>query len=394
MAAGSVRRGIRGRVAVAGVGATSFGEHWDRDAGDLLSEAVEAALEDAGVDLEEIEAAWVGNQYPTTGVSGAQLSDAIRLYHRPVTRVENFCASGMDAFRQACYAVAAGIHEVVLACGVEKLTDGGASGLPNAGRDDPLIGVISAPGTFGLVATRAFQQWGWTKSDLAEIAVKNHANGVHHPKAHFRRAVTVEDVINAPPVASPLGRLDCAAVSDGAAALVVTTPERARLLRHGGSLVTVAAVQVSGFTIKPHLHPDADFLGFEATRRAATAAYAEAGIADPARELDVAEVHDCFTITELINYQDLGFTPAGTAVDFLRSGATRPGGSLVVNPSGGLKSFGHPIGATGCRMLYEITKQLQGRADGIQVEGARRGLAHNLGGPGAVAAVSILEREQ
>lgn len=386
--------GIRGRAAVAGVGATAFGEHWDHDASDLLSEAVSAALDDAGVDLDQIEAAWVGNQYPTTGVSGAQLSDAIRLYHRPVTRVENFCASGMDAFRQACYAVAAGIHEVVLACGVEKLTDGGASGLPNAGRDDPLIGVISAPGTFGMVATRAFEEWGWNKSDIAEVAVKNHANGVHHPKAHFRRAVTVEDVLKAPLVAAPLGRLDCAAVSDGAAAVVVTTPDRARRLSHAREVVAVAAVQVSGFTSKPHLHPDADFLGFPASRHAARAAYAEAGIVEPAAELDVAEVHDCFTITELINYQDLAFTPKGTAVDYLRSGATRPGGSLVVNPSGGLKSFGHPIGATGCRMLYEITRQLQGRADGVQVEGARRGLAHNLGGPGAVAAVSILERAE
>lgn len=383
--------GIRGRAAVAGVGATAFGEHWDRDAADLLVEAVDAALEDAGVELADVEAAWVGNQYPTTGVSGAQLGDALHLYHRPVTRVENFCASGMDAFRQACYAVAAGIHEVVLACGVEKLTDGGASGLPNAGRDDPLIGVISAPGTFGLVATRAFAEWGWTKADLAEIAVKNHANGEKHPKAHFRRSVTIDDVLKAPMVAAPLGRLDCAAVSDGAAAVVVTTPERARGLRHGNQLVQVAAVQVSGFTIKPHLHPDVDFLGFPATQHAARAAYAEAGITNPAEELDVAEVHDCFTITELVNYQDLGFTAPGTAVDFLRSGATRPGGSLVVNPSGGLKSFGHPIGATGCRMLYEVTRQLQGRADGVQVEGARRGLAHNLGGPGAVAAVSILE---
>lgn len=384
--------GIKGRAAVAGVGAVPFGEHWDRDASQLLSEAVDSGLEDAGVELADIEAAWVGNQYPTTGISGALLADSIRLYHKPVTRVENMCASGMDAFRQACYAVAAGIHEVVLACGVEKLTDAGASGLPDAGRDDPLIGVISAPGTFGLAATRSFAEWGWDKRDLAEIAVKNHANGVHHPKAHFRRAVTVDDVVKAPMVAAPLGRLDCAAVSDGAAAVVVTTPERARRMRHGHELVTVAAVQISGFTIKPHLHPDVDYLGFTATRHAAQAAYAEAGIKDPARELDVAEVHDCFTITELLNYQDLGFTPAGTAVEFLRSGATRPGGSLVVNPSGGLKSFGHPIGATGCRMLYEITRQLQGRADGVQVDGARRGLAHNLGGPGAVAAVSILER--
>lgn len=384
-------KGIRGRAAVAGVGATHFGELWDRDAADLLVEAVDAALEDAGIELAAVEAAWVGNQYPTTGVSGAQLGDALRLYHRPVTRVENLCASGMDAFRLACYAVAAGIHEVVLACGVEKLTDSGMTGLPNAGRDDPLIGVISAPGIFGLVATRAFEEWGWSKVDLAEVAVKNHANGARHPKAHFRRLVTVDEVLQAPLVAAPLGRLDCAGVSDGAAAVVVTSVERARSLRHGHELVQVAAVQVSGFTNKPYLHPDADFLSFPATRDAAQAAYAEAGITIPANELDVAEVHDCFTITELINYQDLGFTSPGSAVEFLRSGATRPGGSLVVNPSGGLKSFGHPIGATGCRMLYEITKQLQGRADGVQVEGARRGLAHNLGGPGAVAAVTILE---
>ncbi|HEY8639031.1 MAG TPA: acetyl-CoA acetyltransferase [Solirubrobacterales bacterium] len=389
-------KGIRDRVAVAGVGASRFGEHWERDQYELLVEAAYEAMDDAGVALDDIEAAWVGVNYPFTGPSGTTVADALRLYGRPITRVENYCASGMDAFRNACFAVAAGVYDIVLACGVEKITDQGSTGLPTMGRADPVLERPSAPGLFALAASRSFDAWGWDERDIAEVAVKNHANGVHHPKAHFRREITVEDAMSAPEIASPLRRLDCAAVSDGAAAVVVTRPELARELAQasGNHVVLVKSNQLSVHTGHPHFQPGFDYLGFPATRQAARQAYAEAGIERPAQELDIVECHDCFTITELLNTQDLGLCERGDAARFVRDGHTQVGGTIPVNPSGGLKCFGHPIGATGCRMIYEVTRQVQGRAHGLQVEGARTGLAHNLGGPGAVASVTILGREE
>lgn len=385
-------RGIKNRVAVAGVGATAFAEHWERDQYDLLAEAVQDAVDDAGVALDDVQAAWVANYYPFTGLGGSTLADAVRLYGRPISRVENFCASGMDAFRNACLAVASGVYDVVLACGVEKITDQGSAGLPPMGRADPVLERPSAPGYFALLATRAFAEWGWSSADLAEVAVKNHANGSRHPKAHFRRPVTVADVLAGPEIASPLRRLDCCPVSDGAAALVVTSPEVAAGLVHRDELVLVSASQVATFSYHPQFRPGFDYLGFPSTREAARRAYEEAGITDPLAELDLVECHDCFTITELLNIQDLGLCPVGEAAAFVRDGHASVGGKLPVNPSGGLKCFGHPIGATGARMLCELTRQLQGRALGVQVSEARVGLGHNLGGPGAVASVTILAR--
>lgn len=385
--------GIRDRVAVAGVGATAFGEHWERDAFDMLAEAAREAVDDAGIALEDIEAAWVGNYYPFTGLGGPTVTDALRLYGKPATRVENYCASGLDAFRNACYAVASGVHDVVLACGVEKLTDQGASGLPPMGKADPVLERPSAPGFFALSATRAFHEWGWDERDLATVAVKNHANGAAHPKAHFRREITLETAMSAPEIASPLRRFDCAGVSDGAAAIVVTRPEVARQLRHRDEVVLVRSVQVSAYTYTPQFKTSFAFLGFPSTREASRRAYEEAGITDPMGEIDLVECHDCFTITELLNLQDLGFCGPGEAAGLSRDGLFEAGGKLPVNPSGGLKAFGHPIGATGCRMVYEVTRQVQGRALGRQVSGARTGMAHNVGGPGAVSAVAILGRE-
>lgn len=384
--------GMKDRVAVAGVGATAFGEHWERDQFDLLSEAVTEATEDAGVTLDDVEAAWVGNYYPFTGLGGATVADALKMYGKPISRVENYCASGMDAFRNACFSVAAGVYDIVLACGVEKLTDQGAAGLPPMGRTDPVLERPSSPGLFALHATRAFAEWGWTKRDIAEVAAKNHANGAEHPKAHFRKAVTVEEVLAAPEISSPLGRLDCSGVSDGAAAIIIARPEIARELKHGDDMVLVKSNQIAVFSGFPQFKPGFDYLGFPSTQTAARRAYDEAGITEPADEIDVCECHDCFTITELLNTQDLGFCPAGEAAAFVRDGNTQIDGKIPVNPSGGLKCFGHPIGATGCRMIYEITRQVQGRALGRQADGARVGLAHNLGGPGAVASVTILAR--
>lgn len=386
--------GIKDRIAVAGVGATRFTEHYEKDQEDLLVEAVEEACIDAGIERKDIQAIWSGNYYRFTGLSGTTAADALRLYGIPSTRVENYCASGMDAFRNACFAVAAGVYDIVLACGVEKITDQGSRGLPNVLRDSipPFMPPASAPALFAMAATRAFAERGWTREDLAAVAVKNHANGAKHPKAHFRREITMETALDAPMIAWPLGRFDSCAVSDGAAAVIVTRPEIAKTLRHKDDFTVVKANALAVTTANPMHDPTCDYLGFRATRMAAKQAYAEAGITDPARQINFAEVHDCFTITEILNYEDLFFCEPGEGAAFVRDGRASADGQLPVNPSGGLKSFGHPIGATGCRMIGELTKQLQGRAEGVQVRDPELGLAHNLGGPGAVCSVTILGR--
>ncbi len=384
---------IKDKVAIAGVGCTKFGELWEKDVEDLVVEAAYEALDDAGMTTDDIQGAWIGLLYNFTGLSGNTFSDPMKFFGKPVTRVENYCASGMDAFRNACYAVASGAYDVVMACGVEKLMDAGSSGLPTQGFSHPVFGIASAPALFALSATRCFNEYGWTKEDLARVAIKNHKNGALHPKAHFRQPITMEAALAAPIIAWPLGRFDCCAMSDGAAALVITRPEIAAKSKHKDDFVLVKANALATATGRPMFHNSTDFLGFPATRAAAAAAYAEAGITNPATEIDLAEVHDCFSITEILNYQDLGFCAQGDGAAFVADGHADVDGDLPVNASGGLKCFGHPIGATGCRMLYEITKQLQGRADGAQVKNARLGLAHNLGGPGSVCSVTVLGRK-
>lgn len=386
--------GIRDRVAIAGVGATRFTEHYEKDQEDLLLDAVEEACGDAGIVRKDIQAMWVGAYYRFTGLSGTTAADPLRLYGIPSTRVENYCASGMDAFRNACFAVAAGVYDVVLACGVEKITDQGSRGLPNVLRDSipPFMPPASAPALFAMAATRAFSEYGWTREDLARVAVKNHANGAKHPKAHFRREITMDTALDAPMIAWPLGRFDSCAVSDGAAAVIITRPEIAKTMKHKDDFTVVKANALAVTTANPMHDPTCDYLGFRATRMAAKAAYAEAGITEPAKQIDFAEVHDCFTITEILTYEDLGFCAPGEGARFIGEGRSAADGDLPVNPSGGLKSFGHPIGATGCRMIGELTRQLQGRAQGIQVNNPEIGLAHNLGGPGAVCSITILGR--
>ncbi len=387
------RKGIRDKVAIIGCDATKYGELWDKNQYDLLFEATHGALNDAGMKKDEIDATWVGIFYYFTGLSGATVEDILRLDGKPVTRVENYCASGMDAFRNASFAIASGAYDVALACGVEKLMDEGSSGLPGFKIfGHPVLPIPSAPAMFSMAATRSFHEFGWTKEDLARVAVKNHDNGAHHPKAHFRRAITVEDAMKAPMIADPLGRFDCCAMSDGAAALILTTPELAESYAHADDYILVKANAISCHTNTPWYEPGFDFVHFPATVQAAEVAYKEAGITDPRKQIDAAEVHDCFTITELLNCQDLRFCERGQAAEELKNGTFNWDGETAVNPSGGLKSFGHPIGSTGCRMLQEITKQLQGRAEGRQVPDAKIGLAHNLGGAFCVCSVSILSQ--
>ncbi|TFG19481.1 MAG: acetyl-CoA acetyltransferase [Promethearchaeota archaeon] len=391
------RQGIRDRVAIMGVGYLKFGESWEKNAEDLLMEAVYNAYDDAGIKdpQAEIDAGWVGIQYYFTGLSGSALADYIKLYGKPMTRVENFCASGMDAFRNAANSVAAGTADIALATGVEKLMDEGGSGLPGFREfGHPVLPLPSAPAMFSMAATRSFHKWGWTKEDIARVAVKNHANGVHHPMAHFRKAVDLDTVMKAPMISDPLGRFDCCAMSDGAAALIITTPEIAESYAHSNDYVVVKANALAVETMTPWYKPSYTFTEFTSTVKAAEMAYKEAGITNPKKEISFAEVHDCFTITELIDCQDLGFSDPGKAAEDLKNGRFNADGEQPVNISGGLKCFGHPIGATGCRMLVELTKQLQGRADGLQVKDPELGLAHNLGGAFTAAAVTILGKKE
>ena len=376
--------GIRDRVAIVGMGCTKFGERWDASAADLMVEAAYEAYADAGIEPDQIQAAWLGTV--SSFRTGQPLAEALKLDYIPITRVENACATATDALRNACYAVAAGIYDVVLAVGVEKLKDSGFSGLaiPEAPGAD-VAPPTPPPAQFAMAATRYFHQYDIPyeegKRTLAQIAAKNHHNGALNPKAHFQREVDPDQVVNAPMIAWPLGLFDCCGVSDGAAAAIITTPEIAAGLRQDYVLVKALGLAVGAFGV---LRSDWDFTHFPETVRASQAAYHEAGITDPLAEIDLAMVHDCFTITELIIYEDLGFSPRGRAREDVASGKFTLEGGLPVNTDGGLKCFGHPVGASGIRMIYEVYKQLQGKAGRRQLKDPRLGLTHNLGGrPGS-----------
>jgi acetyl-CoA C-acetyltransferase len=386
-----MKRGIRDRVAIIGTGVTRFGEIWDKDEKDLLAEAVHLACANAGVDLQkDVEAVWVGTQYTSSGIAGSAFTDALKVWGKPVTRCENFCATGMDAVKNAAYSIAAGIHEIVLACGVEKLMDQGSRGLPGMDDVHPLMTGTSMPGIFAPCALRSFKEWGWTKEDLARVAVKNHHNGAKHPGAHFRKEVSLEVVMNAPIISYPLGLYDCCAMSDGAAAVILTTPEIAARLVGQGKYANIKGIGHAVYTLYPFNDPDFTGLSFPANLAAARMAYQDAGITDPFKQLDFGIVHDCFSINELLSYQDMGICKHGEAADLIRSGVTSIDGAFPVNPDGGLKCFGHPIGATGVRMICELTKQVLGKAEGYQVKDARAGFAHNLGGPFTTSMVTIV----
>ena len=388
-----VRHGIKDKVAIIGCEATKYGELWDKSQSDLLHEACQGAFKDAGIQKDEVDAAWLGVYYYFTGLSGSTLEDSLRLDGKPITRCENYCASGMDAFRNACFGVASGAYDIALACGVEKLMDEGGSGLPGFRIfGHPVLPLPSAPAQFCFLATRCFKEYGWTKEDLARVAVKNHENGYYHPKSHFKIKITVEDAMNAPMIADPLGRFDCCAMSDGSAAVIVTRPELAESYAHADDYVLVKSNSISVMTDTPWYDPNFSFTSASATVKAAQMAYKEAEITNPRQQIDFAEVHDCFTITELVDCEDLQFCERGEAAEELKRGTFNWDGEVAVNPSGGLKSFGHPIGSTGCRMIQEATKQLQKRAEGRQVPDAKVGMAHNLGGAYAVCSVTILSQ--
>jgi acetyl-CoA C-acetyltransferase len=388
---------IKDKVAIIGMGCTAFKEAWSKDPFDLMVDATYEAYADAGVGPEDIEAVFVGNQL--TFQTSAAAAAALKLTNIPVTRVENACATGTEAVRMAAYAIAAGIYDVVLALGVEKLKDTGFSGLPQDYNQPGQINktwrqqAALTVANFAMMATSYFAAYGLNPDEgkriLAQIAVKNHKHGSLAPKAMFHNEITLEQALSAPIIAWPLGLYDCCGVSDGAAAAILCRADLARSFRPDPIYLKALQICASGY--QGLLDPEYDFTQIKATLWAGQKAYAEAGITNPRQEISVANVHDCFTITELTIYEDLGLSPKGKAKEDVESGVFTLSGDLPINTDGGLKCFGHPIGASGIRMIYEIYQQLRQKAGKRQVKNPTLGLTHNYGGhpPWGVAAVTI-----
>jgi acetyl-CoA C-acetyltransferase len=392
-----VASGIRDKVAILAAGCSRFGERWDVGQEELMREAYDEAIATAGIAPREIEAAWYSSHYDDIGAgkSGLPMARALGLPDIGVTRVENFCAGGTEAFRAAAFAVASGSVDVALAMGVEKLKDTGFAGLPTASRGTlvPMyMPTHTNPGNFSQLANAYAHRHGIDNRDLkramAKVSVKSHANAVSNPRAHLRKEITIEQALAAPTVASPLGLFDCCPVSDGAACAILTTPDIARRLV-SGPIVALKAVQVVSSNGWEGSQSQWDGSYVHTARIAARRAYAEAGIERPAEALDFVELHDCFSITELVTLEDLGLAEQGQAWRQMLNGDFDIDGRLPSQVDGGLKCFGHPVGATGLRMIYECWLQLSGRAGQRQLSEPSLALTHNLGGGPALNVCSI-----
>ena len=374
---------IKDKVAIIGMGCTKFGENWDKSPEDMMVDACYEAFEDAGVESKDIQAAWFGSR--ESGFTGSRLANAIKLEYVPITRVENFCAGGTDTFRNACYGVASGTYDIVLACGVEKLKDhSGVFTLNITAPFDRSLTEVDLPpaNQFALFANRYFHHYGIKAEDgkktLAKIAVKNHHNGTFSPKAHLQKEVTLEQVLNAPLISYPFGLFDCCGLSDGCAAAIICRADMAKSFRK--DYVLVKGLGLANGAGQSQLQSDYDFIHFQENIAAAKIAYDEAGVKNPRKEISCAELHDCFTSTEMITCEDLGFAARGKAPEDVEAGTFSLQGALPVNTDGGLKCFGHPLSASGLRMIYEVYKQLQGKAGPRQIKNPTLGLTHNLGG--------------
>ncbi|HEY2559482.1 MAG TPA: acetyl-CoA acetyltransferase [Caldimonas sp.] len=395
--------GIRDKVAIVGMGCSRFGERWDCGPDELMLEAFNEAIADAGITTAQIGAAWFGVclEENSVGKTAGPLAQALRLPRIAATRVENACATGTEALRGAAYAIAAGAYDIVLALGVEKLKDTGYGGLPARTRgvaNDLWMPNATAPGAFAQLASAYAAKHGVQMADLkramAHVSVKSHANAALNPKAHLRNRITEDDVLKAATIAAPLGLFDCCGVSDGAACAILTTPEIARALQPGRELVTIKALELSVSNGEEASFSSWDGAHIATAREASARAYAAAGVTDPRRQVQMAEVHDCFSITETVLMEDLGFSAPGRALHDVLDGVFDRDGALPVQPDGGLKCFGHPVGASGLRMVYEVYQQLLGRAGERQLAHVDLGLTHNLGGHPQqnVCAVAIVGR--
>lgn len=377
-------------IAIIGVGMTKFGELWEQSLRDIFVEAALAAIADSGVD--HIDSMYVGAMSPGLFVGqehiGVLMADYLGVRGIPAAHVESACASGSVAVRQAMFEVASGASEFVLAGGVEKMTDGADATYALATAADQEYEAyhgITFPGLYAMIARAHMHKYGTTREQLAEVAVKNHRHGLKNPNAQFHLKITREDVINSVKVADPLTLLDCSPVTDGAAAIIVTTEEIAK--KSGRPYVRIRASAQTTDTIA--LHSRKDLASIPAVGKAAEIAYKQAGVTPG--QIDLAEVHDCFTIAELVASEELGLVERGKSGEAALSGMTALGGKIPINVSGGLKSKGHPVGATGVAQIIEIYKQLLGQAGERQVENARLGLTQNMGGSGGSCVIHILE---
>ncbi len=391
--------GIAGKVAVIAMGCSRFGERWDSSADDLMVEAMTECMGSVPtITASDIDAYWLGTL--SSGMSGLTLSRPMALDNKPVTRVENMCASGSEAFRNACYAVASGAYDIVMAVGVEKLKDSGFSGLLR--QDPPGDGTapelsVTAPAAFSLLDPAYCAKYSVhpdeMRAAMTHVAWKNHTNGARNRKAQYRSAVSKETIDGAPKVAGRLGVFDCSGVSDGAACAIIVPAERA--LDYTDTPMYVRGLALTAGSGRGGLDPGYDYTTFPEVVHSARDAYRQAGIDDPRSAFSFVEVHDCFTPTEIVLMEDLGFTDRGRSWKDVLAGDFDADGRLPVNPDGGLKSFGHPVGASGLRMLYEAWLQFRGEAGGRQLPDPRTALTHNLGGrPGTcVSFVAVVDRE-
>jgi acetyl-CoA C-acetyltransferase len=380
--------GIRDRVAIVGMGCTRFAEHWDKGVDELLVDATAEAFSNPNTPIgpDDVDAYWLGTAQ--SGMSGMVLAKPLGLEGKPVTRVENMCATGSEALRQAAYAVASGAYDVAMAVGVEKVKDSGYQGLnafpiPTDGTNRTL----TAAAMFSMVVPAYAERYGVDPDELrralARIASKNHYNGARNPRAQFRREMSVEQICALPSVAGELSVFDCAGVADGAAAAIVVRAEDAH--RYTDRPLFIKALSLVAGNGSGLSDPSYDYTTFREVARCAEDAYAQAGVTEPRAQIAMAEVHDCFTPTELVLMEDLGFAERGTAWKAVLDGVFDLDGEMPINPDGGLKSFGHPVGASGLRMIYEAWLQLRGEAPEerrITTIDANRTLAltHNLGG--------------
>lgn len=386
-------------VAIIGVGCTEFGELWDKSFRELFVEAGVSAIEDANVQGGKIDALYVGNMSGGRFIEQEHLGALIADYsglaslHVPSTRVEAACASGGLALRQGILAVASGYHDVVIAGGAEKMTDVGVETTTDAlaaAADREWEGIMGAtfPGLYAMIARLHMHRYGTKQEQLAAVAVKNHHNGTMNPKAQFQNEITIDTVLNSVMVADPLRVFDCSPITDGASAVVLAPADIAKKFTDTPIYVKASA-QASG-TLSLHDRPDITTL--DATVAAAKRAYKMAKVTP--KDIGFAEVHDCFTIAEICAIEDLGFVKKGEGGPATESGMTAIGGEIPINPSGGLKACGHPVGATGVKQAVEMTLQLRGEAGKRQINGANIGLTHNVGGSGGTAVVHIFARER
>jgi len=383
-------------VAVIGVGLTKFGELWDKSFRQLTAEAGSKAILDAGIGGKEIDALYVGTMSAGRFVGqehvGALVADTsgFAFEHIPAIRVESACASGGVAVRQGYLSIASGMNNIVVVGGIEKMNDVGgtaATGTLVTAADQEWEAFFGAtfPGIYAMLATRHMYDYGTTREQLAQVAVKNHANGALNPYAQFRKEIPIETVLKATTVAYPLGLLDCSPVSDGAASIVLCAAEKAK--KYTDKPIKIIGSGQASDTLA--LHARRDICTLESTVHAAKMAYKQAN--KTPKDIDVAEVHDCFTIAEICAIEDLGFVKKGEGGKAIDNKITTLDGLLPVNTSGGLKAKGHPVGATGVAQIVEIVQQLKGDAEKRQVPDVRIGLAHNVGGSGASCTVHIME---